>query len=129
MKWAVVAARTLLGLIFFVFGLNGFLMFIPFDPSQLPERVQRYMALMVVETQYLYVVKALEVFGGMLLLSGRFVPLGLSILTPIAVNILLFEVFFAAPGMGVFVLGLCLFLIWAYRSYFAPVFTMNAKIG
>src|SRR5262249_42975537 len=76
------------------------------------------------------VVKVLEVVGGALVLSGRMTPLGLVLLTPVAVNILLFELLLAKqPGPGVVFVAVCVFLIWAYRSHFAPVFTTNARIG
>ena len=69
---------------------------------------------------YMDVVKVLELVGGVLVLSGRLVPLGLVILTPVAVNILFFEIFLLGqPGLGVVLTALCIFLIWAYRSHFA----------
>ena len=128
MKWAVIVARVFLGLVFVVFGVNAFLNFIPIPP--LPDPVQTYMKIMFLESHYLHVVKVLEIVCGLMLLSGKLVPFSLSILTPIAVNILLFEVFIAgSPGPGVLWLALCVFLIYAYRSYFLPLFTMDAKIG
>ena len=76
------------------------------------------------------VVKVLELVGGVLVLSGRLVPLGLAILTPIAVNILLFEIFLlGTAGPGVVLTALCFLLIWAYRSHFAAVFAVKPKIG
>ena len=74
--------------------------------------------------------KVLELVGGVLVISGRLVPLGLTILTPIAVNILLFEIFLlGSPGIGVVLLALCIVLIWAYRSHFAAVFAVKPRIG
>ena len=70
------------------------------------------------------VVKVLEVVGGALLLVGKFVPLGLAILMPIIVNILLYELFLLhKPGIAVVMTLLGLFLIYSYRSTFAPFFT------
>ena len=57
-------------------------------------------------------------------------PLGLTLVTPVAVNILLFELFLLGqPGLGVVLTGLCAFLVWAYRSHFAGVFAVKPKIG
>ena len=76
------------------------------------------------------VIKVLEVAGGALLLSGRFVPLGITLLTPVAVNIFLFEIFLLhGPGPGHVFVPLLAFLVYAYRSHFAPVFAVKAKIG
>ncbi len=81
-------------------------------------------------TGYMTVVKLLEIVGGALLLSGRLVPLGLVLVTPVAVNIALFDIFLVGkPGLGVILTALCFFLVWAYRSHFAGVFVVNPKIG
>ncbi len=128
MKWAVIVARGFLGLVFVVFGVNAFLNFIEMPPQ--PEPVASFTKIMYIDSHYLHVVKALEIVCALMLLSGKFVPLSLSILTPIAVNILLFEVFIAGtPGPGGVLLALCIFLIFAYRSYFFPLFTADARIG
>lgn len=130
MKWLAIVLRTLLGLVFVVFGLNMFLNFIPIPSmEQFPALVKNYMAVMV-ESKYLHVVKVLEIMGGLMLLTGRFVPLGLTILTPIIVNILLYEILLmGSPGLAVVLLLFAVILIWLYRSHFLPVFAMNAKIG
>lgn len=130
MYWAVVVARVLLGLPFLVFGLNHFLNFMPMSPPpDLPENAVKFTTALYA-SGYLDVVKVLEVVGGVILLSGRFVPLGVTILTPVAVNILLTEVvLMGKPGLGVVLVGLCIFLVWAYRSHFAPVFAAKPRIG
>ncbi len=64
----------------------------------------------------------------MLVLTGLFVPLGLTLLTPVLVNIVFYDLFLMGkPGLGEVLLALVIFLIWAYRAYFAAVFTMFAK--
>ncbi len=79
---------------------------------------------------YMNVVKVLEVVGGALVLSGRLVALGLVILTPVAVNIALFDVVLVGkPGLGLILVALCFFLVWAYRSHFAGVFAVKPQIG
>ena len=72
---------------------------------------------------YVYVISGLQVIGGLLLVIGRFVPLGLTILGAIIVNIWLFHILMAAEGLGpaVIVGFLELFLIWRYRDAFVGI--------
>jgi uncharacterized membrane protein YphA (DoxX/SURF4 family) len=129
MFWVVTAARVLLGLPFVVLGLNHFLNLFTMPMPSLTEQAGKFMGVMSA-TGYIDVVKVLEVVGGFLVLSGRFVPLGLVILTPITVNIALFDfLLMKQPGLGVVLTGLCIFLVWAYRSHFASVFAMKPQIG
>jgi putative oxidoreductase len=129
MFWAVAMARVVLALPFLVFGLNHFLHFMPTPSQTLPEPATQFAGAMAA-SGYLDFVKVLEVVGGALVLSGRLVPLGLTILTPIAANILLFEVFLVGSiGPGVPLTVLCVALIWAYRSHFAAVFALKPRIG
>ena len=96
MKILTIIARLLLGLIFVVFGCNGFLHFLHMPPPTNPLAVQYFTALAI--TGYLNVVFALEIIGGVLLVVGMFVPLGLTILCPIIVNALLFHAAWRRPG-------------------------------
>ena len=117
----VTGARILLGLVFFVFGLNGFLHFLPQPPMSGPPAD---FAGAMIATGYLFpFVKGTEVIGGALLLSGRFVPLALAILAPIVLNIVAFHAFLAPAGLAipVVVLALEVFLAWSYRSVFRPM--------
>jgi len=129
MFWAVAMARVVLALPFLVFGLNHFLHFMAMPSQTLPEPAMQFAGAMAT-SGYLDFVKVLEVLGGALVISGRLVPLGLTILTPIAVNILLFEVCLVGSiGPGVALTALCAALIWAYRSHFAAVFALKPRIG
>lgn len=129
MKWLVLLARVLVGLPFFVLGLDHFLKVLTMPKPEFPDLATGYISALG-STHYMTVVKALEVIGGALVLSGRAVPLGLVLVTPVAVNIALFDLFLIGqPGLGVILTLLCFFLVWAYRSHFAGVFTWNAKIG
>jgi uncharacterized membrane protein YphA (DoxX/SURF4 family) len=129
MFWVVLVARVLVGLPFFVFGLDFFLNFIPKPTPQFPEHALNYVGALSA-TGYLTVVKVLELVGGALVLSGRLVPLGLVLVTPVAVNIALFDIFLVGqPGLGVVLAALCFFLVWAYRSHFAGVFAAKPQIG
>jgi hypothetical protein len=129
MFWAVLAARVLVGLPFLVFGLDFFFKFITMPKPEMPERAIQYITILSM-SGYLAVVKVLEVVGGALVLSGRLVPLGLVLVTPVAVNIALVDLCLVGkPALGVVLTLLCAFLVWAYRAYFISVFTIKSKIG
>lgn len=129
MFWVVLVARVLLGLPFLVLGLNHFLNFMPMPSVELPERAAKFGGVLQ-ESGYMNVVKVLETVGGFLVLCGRFVPLGLVLLTPVAVNIALWDIFLVKkPALGVVLAGLCVFLVWAYRRHFAGVFAFKPTIG
>jgi len=119
MKIATIISRVLLGLIFVTFGLNMFLHFIPMPPP--PEGPAREFMTALFMSHYLYVVGALQVAGGLILLSGRWMPLGLTLLGPVIVNIVCFHVLMAPAGlpMALVVSFLALFLLWRYREHFA----------
>jgi uncharacterized membrane protein YphA (DoxX/SURF4 family) len=132
MRKMVLVARILLGLIFTVFGLNGFFNFIPV-PENLPEAVTNFMGAMMATGYMLTLIKATETACGILLLIGRCVPLALTVLAPVVVNILLFHIF-VAPGLEnlavpLVILVLGIYLAYAYRSSFAGVLNPNAKPG
>ena len=120
MKYAVISVRVLLGLTFAVFGSNAFLHFIPMPPMQgLPG--QFIGALF--GSGYIYAIAGVQVVGGLLLLIGRFVPLGLALLVPVIVNIMLYHIFLDPSGlsMAIFISVLALFLLWVHRDRFAPL--------
>ena len=119
MKIATIIVRTLLGLIFVTFGANMFLHFIQMAPP--PEGPAREFMTALFLSHYLYVIGALQVAGGVLLLIGRRVPLALTLLGPVIVNILCFHVLMAPAGlpMAIVVSLLALFLLWRYREHFA----------
>jgi len=119
MKIATIIARVLLGLMFVVFGSNVFFHFIPMPPQKPSLATDFSKALM--ESNYVYVVGFLQVAGGLLILIGRYVPLGLTLLGPVIVNILLFHIFLEPTGlpMAIVVSTIALFLLWRYRASFA----------
>jgi putative oxidoreductase len=123
MKIAVLIARILLGLIFVFFGLNGFLHFLP---AKLPTGVAGQFLGALFASHYLLAIAGFQVIGGALLLSGRYIALGLTILGPILVNILLFHLTMA-PGIF---LGLIATVLWfivfaGHRSSFAGILSAN----
>lgn len=113
MHWLFQLARLLLGLIFLTFGLNGFYTFIP-----VPE-FHPFMQ-MLVDSGYIYVVKAIEVGGGILLLTNFKVPVALLLLGPIVVNIVLYHIFFDPRNWPISVLNAVLYMmvLFKYRSLF-----------
>ena len=119
MKIATIIARILLGLVFVVFGSNIFLHFIPMPPQKPSLATDFSKALM--ESHYMYVVGFCQVAGGLILLIGRYIPLGLTLLGPVIVNILCFHIFLNHQGWQVasVVAALALFLLWRHRANFA----------
>lgn len=120
-RFAPVASRALLGAIFFVFGLNGFLDFIHQPPP--PARALAFFGALMATRYMLPLISGVQVVVGGLLLSNRFVPLALALVAPIIVNIVAFHVALAPAGLGVaiVVLALELFLAWSYRGVFRPM--------
>src|SRR3979409_989108 len=96
MKIAALIARILLGLIFVVLGLNGFLNFLNMGP--MPTGIAGQFLGALAQSHYLYVVAGLQVAGGALLLVNRYVPLALVLLGPVIVNIVLYHVFLNPSG-------------------------------
>jgi len=124
---AIVVARILLGALFLLFGLNFFLHFLKM-PMPTGD-AGTYMGVLFMH-HFLYVVGALQVIGGLLLLVGRFVPLGLVLLGPVIVNILLYHMLLEPNGIapGVVVTVLELFLLFAYRKSFRGLFDAAPEI-
>lgn len=122
----VPVARILLGLVFLVFGLNGFLHFLPMPP--LAEKPGAFMGALAATGYMFPLIKGTEVVAGALLLAGRFVPLALVLLAPIVVNIAAFHLVFT-PGeaaMSLVIAALTIFLAWAYRASYRGVLDPNA---
>jgi uncharacterized membrane protein YphA (DoxX/SURF4 family) len=120
-------ARILLGLVFTVFGLNGFLNFLP--PPELPEAAVPFMTGLASTGYFFPLLKLVEVVAGIFLLAGLFVPLALILLAPIVVNIAMFH-FLLAPGewwMGVLVVVLEIIVARGYWDSFSGVLEMRAK--
>ena len=121
MKTASTVARYLAGVIFLVFGLNGFLHFIPLPP---PAGVAgQFMGALFV-SHYLTLIFALQVIGAVLLLANRYVPLALALLAPVIVNILCFHALMAPSGLplALFVTALWALIFAHVRSAFAALF-------
>ena len=119
-------ARIILGLLFFVFGLNGFFNFIPM-PSPPPEKMMKFATALMETGFFMQFVKGCEVICGVLLLANVFVPLSLLILAPICINIFLVHAFLAPEGtpmaIGILILGSA--IAWARFDKFAPLLKMK----
>lgn len=124
MKTAFTIARVLLGLLFTVFGLNGFLHFIPMQPPT--GLAGQYMGALFV-SHYLAVVFLVELIGGLLLLVNRYVPLALLLLGPVVVNILLFHSLLAPEGLPLALIAALLWLVIfaGVRQAFTGVFVQR----
>lgn len=130
MKIASVIARYLAGVIFLVFGLNGFLNFIPLPP---PAGVAgQFMGALYV-SHYLWVIFAFQVIAGVLLLVNRYVPLAVAVLAPVLVNIITFHALMAPGGLP---LAIFVTLLWvvifinvrpAFSGLFQPRLQPEAK--
>jgi putative oxidoreductase len=126
LKIIALIARILLGLVFVVFGLNGFLHFIPMQP--MPGHAGEFMGALAA-SHIVVVIFLLQLVGGLLLVSGQFVPLGLTLLGPLVVNILLFHATMAPSGLPIaLVVTLLWLIVFIYvRSAFAGIFAQ--KVG
>jgi uncharacterized membrane protein YphA (DoxX/SURF4 family) len=109
----VLVARLLLGLMFLVFGLNGFLNFIPAPPPT--GLAAQFIGAMYV-SHYLAAVFVLQIVAGVLLLANRFVPAALTILGALLVNIVLFHTFMAPAGFAPAIIAVTLWSIVFVRE-------------
>jgi uncharacterized membrane protein YphA (DoxX/SURF4 family) len=122
-RHAVTVARVLFGLMFFVFGLNGFLNFIPKPTAPMPAGAGAFAGAMMATGYLFQLVKGTEVIVGALMLANRFVPLALALIAPVVVNIVLFHAVLAPSGVALplVILALELYLAWSYRQAFLPM--------
>ena len=125
MKIASTIARYLLGLIFLVFGLNGFLHFIPMPPPKGALAAQFGGAIFA--SHYWVVVFGIQVLGGVLLLVNQFVVLALVLLAPVIVNIVFFHALMAPEGLPLAILVVVLWSILAVRhkQHLAGIFVQR----
>ena len=126
MKIVYLVVRLLLALVFVVFGLNGFLRFIPQPP---PSGLAGQFLGALFVSHYLVVVFVLQLLSGLLLLINRYVPLALSLLGPVIFNILLFHSFMSPAGLPMAFIVTVLWLVtaWGVRSAFAGIFHQNVE--
>jgi putative oxidoreductase len=126
MKIASLIARLLLGLVFLVFGLNGFLHFIK---APMPEGIAgQYVGALFV-SKYYVVIFGVQVISGVLFLVGRFVPLALVLIGPVIVNIICFHALMGAPGLPLAIVVAVLWAIVAIRNkqHLAGIFVQRTE--
>ena len=126
MKLTATIARFLMGVIFTVFGLNGFLHFIPVQP--MPALAMQFFTV-VLSSHFMAPIFALQLVAGVLLLVNRFVPLALTVLAGVIFNILLFHVTMAPAGLP---LAIVVAILWSlialrHRRAFAPLFQSSSE--
>src|SRR6266436_4838609 len=126
MKIAALIVRWLVGLIFVVFGLNPFLNFIP---AKLPPGLAGDFLNVLIQSHYVLFIGAVQVAGGALLLANRYVPLALTLLGPVIVNILIYHLCLshAEAGVAVLVAMLWGFLFSRNRQYFSSLFVQKTS--
>jgi putative oxidoreductase len=127
MSFAYLIARFLLGTIFLVFGLNGFLHFIP--AQQHTAMAGQFLGALF-GSGYWVVIFLLQIVGGVLLLLNQFVPLGLTLLAPIIVNIVVFHSCMAPSGLPTAAVLVILWIIvyLGVRSAFAGLFQRRHSV-
>ncbi len=120
MNTIATVARVLLGLVFFVFGWDGLLHVLPLPP--MPPRASQVIDVLI-GYRLFHVVKALEIAGALLLLSGRFPALATALLAPIIFNIVWFDLNLAPSALpvGLLLVALEAVLVWAQRESFRPL--------
>jgi len=121
MKIVTAIARTLLGLMFLIFGLNGFLQFIP---APMPTGLAGQYMTVIFVSHYAYLIFAAQILGGVLLLANRFVPLGLTILAGVLLNILAYHLAMDLKGLppGIVAVILWFIVFSSVRSSFSGIF-------
>jgi len=128
MKIVVVIARIVLGLMFVFFGLNGFLNFLPAPPLQ---GVAGTFIGALISSHYVYLVCAIQLIAGVLLLANQFVPLALALLAPVIANIITYHLTMQSSNAQLAILATVLWMIlaWRFRAYFAPLFVRKTVLN
>ena len=126
MKIAALIARILLGVVFVVFGLNGFLNFIP---ATLPSGLAGQFIAVLLQSHYVLFVSAFQLAGGVLLLVNRYVPLGLALLAPVIANILAYHLALDRSGLPVAIVVAILWgiLFFRHRQHFSGLFVQRTS--
>lgn len=121
--------RILMGLPLIIFGLNGFLNFIPPPPTPLPEGAAAFAGALMKTGYMMQLIGLTQLVVGVLLLTNRFVPLALVLFAPFMVNSVAFHVFLEHSGlpMAIVFLALELYLVWVYRAAYRPLFVARAS--
>ena len=127
MKIVTIVARVLLGLMFFVFGLNPFLKFLPMPPL---EGVWGQFLGALIVSHFVWLVGATQVISGALFLIGRYVPLAIALSGPVLLNILAYHMTMQHSGAQPAVVALVCWVILfrRYRESFAPLWVAKPDV-
>jgi putative oxidoreductase len=122
-RYLPTVARYLMGLPLLVFGLNGFLNFIPQPETPMPEKAMAFAGALMSSGYMMQLIAVTLLVVGLLLVVNRFVPLALALFAPFILNSVLFHVFLERSGLPIacVFLVLELYLAWAYRAAFRPM--------
>lgn len=124
-------ARFLLGVPLIVFGLNGFLNFIPPPPAPLPEGATAFLGALTETGYMLQLIGLTHLTVGVLLVINRFVPLALALFAPFMVNSIAFHSFLERSGlpMAIAFLVLELYLVWKYRAAYRSMLRARVNVS
>jgi len=126
-KASTTAARVLLGLVFFGFGLNGLLHFFPLPPGEGAAAV--FINGLTASRYFFPLLFVTYLLTGAALLIGRFVPLALNLLAPIIVNIAVMHIFVPSSRtevcLATVVTVLEIYLAWCYRGAFRALLSAS----
>jgi hypothetical protein len=127
MKIASTVTRYLLGLLFTVFGSNGFLHFITPPPPSTAFAMQFMSA--AAQSHFLVVIFLFQLVAGLLLLAGRFVPFALVVLAAVLTNILDYHLTMDPAGLAPGIVATVLWFVTAlgYRESFRGLFAMGSE--
>jgi uncharacterized membrane protein YphA (DoxX/SURF4 family) len=122
-------ARVVMGLLFLLMGLNGFLNFLPGPPAGMPASALAFLGALGASGYMVPLASGVQVVIAILLLSNRFVPLALVLIAPVIVNIVAFHLFLLPSGIapGILVAALEVYLAWIYRDAFRPMLAMRVE--
>lgn len=125
MKIAIIVVRTLIGLLFLFASVTYFLNFVP--QPEMTGNMKLFSDGMAASGYLMPLVKTIKMLCGIAFVAGKYVPLAVVLIAPIAVNILLIHAFLAPEGLSVAIpifLGL-LFLAYIYRKNYEPLLAAN----
>jgi putative oxidoreductase len=126
MKIVALIARLLLGLVFLIFGLNGFFNFIH---GPIPGGTAGAFLGAMISSHHIYLIAGTQVVSGLFLLINRFVPLAIALLAPVLANILVFHLTMMPMGLGLACVAAILWalLAWQHRASFRPLFACRSS--
>lgn len=112
---------------FFIFGLDTFVHFIPAQPPT-AGRAGAFLGALI-HSHYVYFVGGIQLISGVLLLINRYVPLALVLLAAVIANILVFHLTMQLSGLppGIFVAIVWSIVAWRYRAGITPLFVKNGN--